>query len=66
LIWLILPASDEPVHPRIPWISIGISAVTTFGVGGIWTAFFISRLKRRPLVPLHDPSLLAALEHAGA
>ena len=27
--------------------------------------FFIGRLKRRPLVPLNDPNLIEALEHAG-
>ena len=25
------------------------------GVGGVWVAAFISRLKRGPLIPLNDP-----------
>jgi hypothetical protein len=37
----------------------------TLGFGGIWLAFTLSWLKRRPLVPLHDPNLIQALEHAG-
>ncbi len=37
----------------------------TAGIGGIWIAFFIHWLKRRPLVPLHDPNLVAALAHDG-
>ena len=27
-----------------------------FGVGGIWLAYFLWQLQRRPLVPLHDPN----------
>jgi hypothetical protein len=66
LIWLVCPASAEAASPRIPWAEIGLSAVTLLGVGGIWVAAFLARLKRLPLVPLNDPSLLRALEHAGA
>ena len=60
-----IPASTDPASPRIPWIEILLSAVLTVGIGGIWIAFFIQWLKRRPLVPLYDPSLIEALEHAG-
>jgi hypothetical protein len=65
LIWLVIPASADPVSPRIPWVELPVSLLATVGVGGIWMAFFIDRLKRRPLVPLHDPSLIEALRHAG-
>jgi hypothetical protein len=66
LVWLIIPAAADPAHPRIPWVELPVSLVTTLGVGGIVTAFFIDRLKRAPLVPLHDPSLVEALAHTGA
>jgi hypothetical protein len=66
LVWLVIPASADVASPRIPWTEIGLSAVTLLGVGGIWVAAFLARLKRLPLVPLNDPSLLRALEHAGA
>jgi hypothetical protein len=66
LVWLVIPASAEPAHPRIPWVEVAVSVVATIGVGGVWTAFFIGRLKRGPLVPLRDPSSKGALEHAGA
>ena len=66
LIWLVIPASSEAANPRIPWIEIPLSALALAGVGGIWTAVFVARLKRLPLVPLNDPSLVEALEHVGA
>jgi hypothetical protein len=65
LVWLVVPASTDPASPSIPWAEIPLSAVALIGIGGISTAFFISQLKRRPLVPLNDPNLVEALEHAG-
>jgi hypothetical protein len=65
LVWLVVPASTDPASPRILWIEVLLSAVMTVGVGGIWIAFYIHWLKRRPLVPLYDPNLIEALEHAG-
>jgi len=65
LTWLVIPASADPASPRIPWVELPVSVVAAVGVGGIWTAFFIDRLKRGPLVPLHDPTLIEALAHAG-
>ena len=66
LVWLVVPASTEAASPRVSWTQIGLSAVTLAGLGGIWIAAFVARLKRLPLVPLNDPSLIAALEHTGA
>jgi hypothetical protein len=66
LTWLVIPAFSDPASPRIPWGQLPLCAAATAGVGGIATAFFISRLKRRPLVPLRDPHLIEALEHTGA
>ena len=67
LVWLVIPASSDPADPRIPWIEIPLCALSLIAVGGIWTAVFIGRLKRLPLVPLNDPSLNEALkQHTGA
>jgi len=66
LVWLVIPASSPPARPQIPWLEVALSAVALVGVGGIWIAVFIGRLKRLPLVPLNDPNLIEALEHAGA
>jgi hypothetical protein len=65
LVWLVIPASTDVASPQIRWIEIVLSAVLTAGIGGIWTAFYIHWLKGRPLVPLYDPNLIAALEHGG-
>ena len=65
LVWLVIPASTDPASPRMQWIEILLSAVLTVGIGGAWIAAFIHWLKGRPLVPLYDPSLIAALEHDG-
>jgi hypothetical protein len=64
-VWLVVPASTDPASPRILWAEVLLSAPLTIGIGGIWIAFAVSWLKRRPLVPLHDPNLIEALEHAG-
>jgi hypothetical protein len=65
LVWLVIPAKSDPASPHIPWAEVFLSLVATVGIGGIWVSFFIRALKRRPLVPLHDPNLIAALEHDG-
>jgi hypothetical protein len=65
LIWLVVPASADPASPQIPWVELPIALVATLGIGGIWIAFFVGWLKRRPLVPVYDPYLLEALEHSG-
>jgi hypothetical protein len=64
IVWLILPAQTDPANPRIPWIELPIALAATAGLGGIWVAVFLGRLKRLPLVPQNDPSLNEALEHA--
>jgi hypothetical protein len=65
LVWLVIPATSDPASPHIPWAEVFLSLVATVGIGGVWVSFFVRSLKGRPLVPLHDPSLIAALEHDG-
>jgi hypothetical protein len=65
LVWLVVPASTDPASPRILWSEVVLSAALTLGIGGTWVAFYIHWLRGRPVVPLYDPSLIAALEHAG-
>ncbi len=33
------------------------------GLCGLWLAYFLDQLEKRPLLPLHDPHLSEALEH---
>ena len=49
LFWLITPAFHRQ-GPRPHWMDLA----APIGVGGIWMAGFLSQLKGRPLVPLHD------------
>jgi len=48
--WLIAP-TFYPKGIHITWLDLAAPT----GVGGIWVAAFLSRLKRGPLVPLNDP-----------
>lgn len=57
--WLMVPAF-APDRPRIHWMDLAAA----IGIGGVWIAAFLSELKGRPLVPLHDPRLQEAAEHA--
>ena len=58
--WLFLPAFQA----RSLWEFW--SVVPAFvGIGGIWVVVFLDRLVARPLLPLNNPQLTAALEHHG-
>jgi hypothetical protein len=53
-----IPMQDVPgphVHP--------LDLIALVAVGGIWLAAFFWQLKKRPLLPLHDPRFEGALEH---
>jgi hypothetical protein len=38
-----------------------LDAAAVIGVGGLWTAFFCRQLGNRPLLPVNDPELAAAI-----
>ncbi len=60
LYWLVAPA----FHPgafSLHWMDV----LTPIGMGGIWIAVFVKQLQGKSLVPLHDPRLAGATEHAG-
>jgi hypothetical protein len=69
LAWLIIPASVEidrsSRESQVPWGAVLVSLVSLAGVGGIWLAAFVWRLKAWPLIPLNDPNLNVVLEHDG-
>jgi hypothetical protein len=62
VIWLIALRIVE-----LHWISgVGLhwlDVAAPVGLGGVWVAAFFWQLKKRPLLPLHDPELEGALEH---
>jgi len=59
MIWNVDP-TFEPARIRVHWMDW----IASLGVGGIWIGAFVNQLKRRPLLPLHDPELPGVL--AGA
>ncbi|MSV30054.1 MAG: hypothetical protein EXQ52_15105 [Bryobacterales bacterium] len=43
-----------------------LDPMAPIGLGGIWLSYFLTQLKRRALMPVHDPNLEEALEHEPA
>ena len=54
--WNVEPA----FHPNlfVSWLDFA----APIGLGGIWVALLLSQIAKRPLVPLHDPRVVEALE----
>jgi hypothetical protein len=58
LFWLSAPAFS-PDHVRVHWLDL----MLPIALGGLWIGAFASELGKRPLLPVHDPSLAEALGH---
>jgi hypothetical protein len=58
LYWLIAPGFRKGSFD-VSWMDI----TAPIGLGGIWLAYFLIQLGKRPLMPLNDPHLIEALEH---
>jgi hypothetical protein len=58
LFWLMVP-SYEKAGPQFHWSDW----LALIGLGGIFLAIFSSQLKRKPLMPLHDPNFVGVLQH---
>jgi hypothetical protein len=56
--WLTAPAYETqgPVFHLMDW-------GTVIGIGGLWMWVFLSQLRTRPLLPLHDPRLEEVVHH---
>lgn len=56
--WLTVPAFERrgPEFHLLDWGTI-------IGMGGLWMWLFLSQLKAKPLLPLHDPRLEEVLPH---
>jgi hypothetical protein len=58
----LLPAGEShEAHLFFHWLDVA----APIGIGGIWLWLFLTQLAQRPLLPLRDPELAQALEHAG-
>jgi hypothetical protein len=56
--WLVMPAFHQS-GLQISWLDF----TAPLGIGGLWVAFFLSRLKAAPLLPQHDPGLQFAFRY---
>jgi len=57
--WLVAPDFLKGAF-GISWMDL----VAPIAIGGIWLAYFLTQLPKRPLMPLRDPHLKEALAHA--
>lgn len=58
LTWIVMPGYYQ--HGlRIHWLNFSVP----LAMGGLWLAFFLWQLQRRPLLPLQAPNLERALHH---
>jgi hypothetical protein len=58
LFWVVAPNFHHEFH--VHWLDVAAPA----GIGGVWLWFFLRELKSRPVLPLRDPRLEGAFEHA--
>jgi hypothetical protein len=56
--WLVAPDFRKGAF-GLSWMDL----TAPVGLGGIWLAYFLAQLAKRPLLPLRDPHLEEALEH---
>ena len=56
--WLVTPDYRKG-HFGFSWMDFA----APIGIGGIWLAYFLYQLEKRPLMPLADPHLEGALRH---
>jgi len=62
LLWQIVPAFP-PGGLVAHWLDVVAAGVALCGVGGVWLAWFLGRLKRMPLAPLAAPASAEATPH---
>ncbi len=57
--WLVIPDATKGASLAPGWIDLA----AFIGIGGIWTAWFLTKLEQRPLIPINDIHIVKALEH---
>jgi hypothetical protein len=64
LFWIVAPKADK-THFDVSGLWLYVAA--PIGLGGIWLWYFVTQLKKRPLLPINDPYLDEMLEsrHGG-
>ena len=66
MFWVVEPtfrstSASTPLHTNPGFTVYWTDAAAFLALGGIWLYVFIGQLRRRPLLPLHDPRVMAAL-----
>ena len=62
--WIVAPTFRNASNSSLMHTSAGFAIYWTdfaafFGLGGVWVYVFLGQLRRRPLLPLHDPRVSA-------
>jgi len=60
LFWFVAPPF-YPAAVNLHWTMV----LAPIGIGGVWFSAFVWQLKKRSLLPLHDPRFVAILEEQG-
>lgn len=68
--WIVAPTFRNTDNSSLIHTSHGFAIYWTdfaafIGVGGIWVYVFLGQLRRRPLLPLHDPRVSSPIPEAG-
>ena len=65
LLWWVTPSVWKPGDAWLPWILL--LAGTPLLIGGVWLWTWAVQVKtEQPLIPLHDPRVVAELQEAAA
>ncbi len=64
--WLIEPpfrssSASSSLHASTHFTIFWTDAAAFFGIGGVWVYYYISQLRKRPLLPLKDPRVSPSL-----
>lgn len=59
--WQVMPDASHGAF-TVSWLDFA----ALIGLGGIWSAFFLMQLEKRPLMPVNEPQLVETLEHGRA
>ncbi len=67
--WIVAPTFRNASNSSLLHTSHGFAIYWTdfaafFGVGGIWVYVFLGQLRKRPLLPLHDPRVSSPIPEA--
>jgi len=57
--WQVIPDATQGSALAPSWVDI----VAFVGLGGIWLAYFLTQLEKRPLMPINSIDLVETLEH---